>query len=737
MNWNIRIPRRGQAPSSGAGPIRLRRALASLALLAALAEGAGCHRAFSRSKAPVILISIDTLRADHLPMYGYKEVETPALAALAKDSIVYGNAVSHVPLTLPSHTTVMTGLLPPQTSVRDNTGYVLPADRVTLAAELKKQGYATGGAVSTVVLLKASGVSRGFDFYDDDIEAKGPGLSIAMIQRSGMATEGILEGWAGGVERGPFFAFLHLYEPHTPYDPPEPYKSRYADRPYDGEIAAADAVVGKFVESLKRAGVYERALVILMSDHGEGLGDHGEDEHGVLLYRETLHVPLMVKLPGQERAGEKVGRVVGLVDIFPTVMEVLGYPAPAGLAGRSLLSGGDGARDVYSETLYPRYHYGWSDLAALTRERFEYIRGGSDEELYDYGADPGQKENLAGGLPPAFRSMRNALAGIARPRQAPGASDPEQLKKLAALGYLGSASPPENAENLPSPRTHIGEMTDLKEVLKLYSQKKYEESIRAGRDLLRKNPRMSDVWASIANSYHKLGRNDEAIAALKEQDKLSPGSPITLSSFATEYLEMGNLDEAKLYAERAIAVNGPAEAHEVLATIYLQKKQYDAAEQEALKAQGGYRQKRKPQVILAQVAKARGDLPGALAKLDEILRKSSEKEEGDLSNVNYLRGDILARMGRNAEAESAFKAEIASFPNNGQAWTALAVLYASEGRSDEARATLADFARKAPNGRTYQAIGETFDVLGSPDEGRRWKAMARSAGFRGTLPSGS
>jgi tetratricopeptide (TPR) repeat protein len=311
------------------------------------------------------------------------------------------------------------------------------------------------------------------------------------------------------------------------------------------------------------------------------------------------------------------------------------------------------------------------------------------------------------------------------------------LKKLAALGYLGSASPPENAENLPSPRAHIGEMTDLKEVLKLYSQKKYEESIRAARDLLRKNPRMSDVWASIANSYHKLGRNEEAIAALKEQDRLSPGSPITLSSFATEYLEMGNLDEAKLYAERSIAVNGPAEAHEVLATVYLQKKQYDAAEQEALKAQGGYRQKRKPQVILAQVAKARGDLPGALSKVDEILRKSSEKEEGDLSNVNYLRGDILARMGRNAEAEAAFKAEIASFPNNGQAWTALAVLYASEGRSDDARNTLAEFARKAPNGRTYEAIGETFDVLGAPAEGRRWKEMARQAGFRGTLPSGS
>jgi tetratricopeptide (TPR) repeat protein len=194
---------------------------------------------------------------------------------------------------------------------------------------------------------------------------------------------------------------------------------------------------------------------------------------------------------------------------------------------------------------------------------------------------------------------------------------------------------------------------------------------------------------------------------------------------------MGDLDQAKLYAERSIAVNGPAEAHEVLASVYLQRKELDAAEQEAVRAQGGYRRRRKTQVLLAQVAKARGDLPGALQRLDEIVRQASEKEEGDMSNVQYLRGDILARLGRNAEAELAFRKEIELFPNNAQAWSGLAILYASEGRSDEANRTLLHFAEVSPNARSYEAIGEAYDVLGAPEQGKRWKAMARRAGFRG------
>jgi tetratricopeptide (TPR) repeat protein len=700
-------------------------------LLAALPL-AGCGKGFRASgKAPVILISIDTLRADHLPAYGYEKVATPGIDAFRKDSILYGNAVSHVPLTLPSHATLMTGLLPPQGGVRDNTGYVLSDKHATLALELKKDGYATGAAVSTVVLVKSSGISRGFDFFDDDIEAKKAGMSISMIQRAGLETEKVSEEWIRAHEGSPFFYFLHLYEPHTPYEPVEPYRSRYPDNPYDGEIATADAIVGRFLDFLKGEKIYDGAMVILLSDHGEGLGDHGEDEHGTLLYRATLHVPLMVKLPGGRLGGSRVTRTVGLVDVFPTVAAVVGIPVPEGLSGVSLLEdGGKGAgRRIYSETLFPRYHFGWSDLACLTDGQYEYIHA-PREELYDYLSDPGEAKNLAAGLPPAFRSMRNELLGMNRPRQAPGASDPEQVKKLAALGYLGSSAAPESAENLPDPKDHIQELHQMKIALKLYSEHKYEEFLVELHKLLKQNPRMSDGWGFLANALHKLGRNEEAIAALKEEDRISPGSPTTLSSFATEYFEMGDLKQARLYAQRSIAVNGPAEAHEVLAGVYLREKNYDAAEREALKAKGGYRKKKKPLIVLAQVAKGRGDLSGALAQLDAVKAMVDEQGEGDMSNVNYLRGDILARLGRNAEAEAAFRAEIKDFPNNVQAWTGLSLLYASQGRSDDARRTLLELVRTSPNPRSYGAAAEAFTVLGDPGQARRLRDLARQGPHR-------
>src|SRR5262245_15079853 len=264
--------------------------------------------------APVVLISVDTLRADHLPAYGYRAVETPALDALRKDSVLFENAYSHVPLTLPSHTSVFTGLLPPQTGVRDNLGYALGDGPPTIASFLKAQGYATGGAVSAIVLSHATGVSRGFDFYEDNVEPTRFSQAISRVQRDGEETAGVLEDWIGPRSDQPFFAFLHLFEPHSPYEPPEPFASKYR-LPYDGEIARADQIVGRFVKYLQDQEVYDRALVIFMSDHGEGLNDHGEDEHGVLLYREAIHVPLFVKFPRSRRAGETVSAPVALTDL--------------------------------------------------------------------------------------------------------------------------------------------------------------------------------------------------------------------------------------------------------------------------------------------------------------------------------------------------------------------------------------------------------------------------------------
>src|ERR1019366_2708962 len=299
---------------------KLGAAACALGLLAA-----GCRRGAPRESfpgAPIILISVDTLRSDHLPAYGYAGVETPALDALRKDSILYERAWSHVPLTLPSHASILTGLEPSAHGLHDNLGYRLKAGVPTLAELLKKQGYETGAAVSCFVLKGDSGIARGFDFYDDAVEPAEGQAALGQVQRAGPDTEARLETWlAARPPGGKLFAFLHLYEPHTPYEPPEPFKTRYAAQPYDGEIAQADAIVGKFLAFLKARGPYDRALIVFLSDHGEGLGDHGESEHGMFLYRETLQVPLFVKLPGGKRAGETVATPAALADVFTTLAE--------------------------------------------------------------------------------------------------------------------------------------------------------------------------------------------------------------------------------------------------------------------------------------------------------------------------------------------------------------------------------------------------------------------------------
>jgi arylsulfatase A-like enzyme/tetratricopeptide (TPR) repeat protein len=706
-------------------------------LIGVVLGAAGCRGRASFPKAPVLVISIDTLRADHVPAYGYHDVATPALDALRRDAVLFENAYSHVPLTLPSHVTMLTGQLPPQAGVRDNTGYVLSADHPTLAERLGRSGYACGAAVSAVVLAKTSRIDRGFDFYDDNVEAAAPGLPLGAIQRSGFESERIAEDWVGAHADRPFFFFLHLYEPHTPYAPPEPFASTYRQRPYDGEIATADAIVGKFLAFLKAKGLYDGAVVILMSDHGEGLGDHGEQEHGLLLYRESLHVPLLVKLPGRRRAGESIARPVGLVDVFPTVLELVGLEAPPGIAGAPLLAPAAGAqgkpREIYSETLFPRYHFGWSDLAALTDDRYSYIHG-PRAELFDIVADPGEKRDLSPGLPAAFRSLRAELLAIPRPRQAPGASDPEQIRKLASLGYIGQASPSETAENLPDPRDHVAELEEMRAALALYSGRRYDEAAAAFRALLAKNPGMADAWGSLAETEHKLGRHEASLAALERQDRLAPGSPHILLSFANQYLELQDFDRARLYAERALAANAPPEANEVLARIALARRDWPEAERQANLALEGHQGRKLPYIVLAQVRRARGDLPGALQMLDEVQAKLQRSGQGEMSNLHYFRADILARMDRTAEAEAEFRKELSIFPDNTAAWSGLALLHASLGHPEATRRDLEDLLRAVPTPRGYAAAAETLRILGDTESARRLEERARVGG--GSAPAG-
>jgi choline-sulfatase len=688
----------------------------------------GCRREGPRvfPSAPVVLICVDTLRADHLPAYGYAGVATPHLDALRRDSLLFANAYSHVPLTLPSHASLFTGLLPPQNGVRDNIGYTLAPRIETLASYLKKAGYATGGAVSSIILARATGIDRGFDFYEDGIEPTAPGQSLGRVQRDGGRTLDRLRGWIEKTPGAKLFAFLHLFEPHTPYEPPEPYKSRYPIA-YDGEIARADEIVGEFLGLLRSRGLYEKAVIVFLSDHGEGLNDHGEEEHGVLLYREAIRVPLLVKLPGSRRAGENIAAPVALIDVFPTIAAALGLDAPAGLPGISLLAGREaaGSRRVYSETLYPRLHLGWSDLASLEDERYQYIEA-PRPELYDMVADPGEKRDLAAGLPPAFRSMRLELSRLPRALQAPGASDPERVKKLAALGYISatSSSLTSASASLPDPKDRVGAVEKLKTGFGHLQAGRFAQAAPLFRELLAQDPGMTDVWGMLAQADLQLGNEREALQALKQSARLSP-SPEALMALAEFYLETGRYDLAREHALLA-GESGASDTREALARIAVAAGDWATAEREAAAALERSPERRGPHLVLARVRKARGDLAGALAELEAVRTLAEREKQPPLFGLSFLRGDVLARLGRSDEAEASFREETRDFPSSPPAWTGLAMLYASQGKGEQALETLRALERVKTPGALY-AAARTYEILGDRESAMRVRREIRRA----------
>jgi arylsulfatase A-like enzyme/Tfp pilus assembly protein PilF len=704
---------------------------------------AGCARprgAFPGSS--IFLISIDTLRSDHLPAYGYRSVQTPNIDGLASDGILFEHAYAHVPLTLPSHATLFTGLLPGENGVRDNVAFSLSGSRETMASFFGKHGYATGGAVSAVVLSHETGIARGFGFYEDSVEPTRVRESLGRVQRSGRETQGKLVEWietektgAQGPARArrPLFAFLHIYEPHSPYEPPEPFASRYGDRPYDGEIAAADAVVGEFLGQLKTLGLYDAAIVLLVSDHGEGLGDHSEAEHGVFLYREAIQVPVILKLPGGHLRGQRSSAPIGLVDLFPTLAALAGLAPPEKLSGRRVdpLSPGPRPPDraVYSETFYPRFHLGWSDLASLTTDRHQYIEA-PRPELYDLRADPAEKRDLSASRSSEFRRLRLELLRRRQLPPAPGATDPERARKLASLGYLTQTAP-ETSGPLPDPKDRIGEVEQLKEAFGFFTRGEYDRAASLLSTLLDRRSSMSDAWEIYAQTLQRLGRKEEALAAYTTADRLTPGNAPLLLEMSHFFLESGNLQDAKKYARLAEAAGAP-QVHETMARIAIAGHDLAAAEAEARRALEGHPGLRIPLLILARVSRERGDLSAAMSSLDEVSRLTREKGLPVLSSASALRGDVLARLGENDAAEAAFREEIRIFPQNSEAWCNLALLYGSEGREILAKETLFDLVRAAPDAENFRAAAHTAQILGDRETATR---LGREAARRFGAPA--
>jgi len=677
--------------------------------------------------APVVLVSIDTLRADRLPLYGYRAGSTPALDRLGREGIVFEDAYSHCPMTLPAHASLFTGLLPPHHAVRDNIGFRLAPERRTLATRFKAAGLRTGGAISAYVLRGATGIGQGFDFYEDALEIAGGTESMGNLQRDGAVAVDALAKWIEAQPGARFFAFLHLYEPHSPYAPPERHRGRAT--PYDGDVSYADELVGRFLDRLKTNGVYDRALIAVTSDHGEGLMDHGEEEHGIFLYREALRVPLILRLPGAARGGSRVTGIVAQSDIAATLLDLAGQPADGmdGVTLRPAIGGPAPNRAVYSETYYPRYHFGWSELTAATEGRYRYVRA-PKPELFDLSADAGEKTNLAAGRASVASAMDRWLAekaasgADAKPEDVPS----DVREKLQALGYVGTGSGAAEKSDRPDPKDKIGSYEDFKRGLALRLGGQRAAAAEQLRKVVQQSPDMADAWEMLGVTLIELDRKADGIAAYDRVITLDPTRAEPHLALARIYALDGRRDLAEKHADIA-ARREPGKAYETLASVMLDGAQWDRAREYARKSLDADPRRVMSHFALGVVARRSGRFEEAIAAYRRAEQENRLQKGSVVLSLHAGIADCLARLGREAEAEAEFRAELAAIPWSRDGRVGLAMLQRSQGRDTEARATLEGLlsADPRPGAETYWTIVRSFGVLEDARAAQEWAARAR------------
>jgi arylsulfatase A-like enzyme/Tfp pilus assembly protein PilF len=712
--------------------------LAALCTTLAAVGGWRFARASAPVSGPIIIISIDTLRADHLPAYGYTRVATPAIDALAADGVVFERAYSHAPQTLPAHAALLSGQLPFESGVRDNVGFTIKPGERLLPQMLRDRGFTTAGVVSSYVLRKDTGIAQGFDFFDGEMPAGSAELSIGQVQRDGGESELIAEHWLDSIGTARAFLFLHLYEPHKPYAPPERF-SRYA--PYDGEIAYADEIVGRLVKYLKSHQFYDRSTVILLSDHGEGLGDHGEQEHGLFVYDEAIHVPLIVKQESNVGAGRRVASVVQHIDLVPTILDLVRAPVPGGLRGRSLKpvledSGALPPAAVYSEALYARYHFGWSELTAITDDRYRYIKA-PREELYDLQHDPREQANIAAARPQPRQALRGALdrvvagASIHPPRDVPA----EARERLESLGYVGGQSfaAPRPGESLPDPKDKRQILEQYREAVELAAARRWPQAIAVLEEILRGDPEMADVWGQLAIFATRLDRFDLAADAYAHHIELQPDEPTAYIGAAAALLKLRKLDEARDHARLAADVAPPANrraraaAHEMLARIALARHDPDQAREEARLGKEADPTLPLPLFIEARVLYDEARYEDALLLFERAIGELKKPGALQMIELHFYTADTLARLERSDEAEAEFFEELKYFPQNTRARAGLAMLYQAGDRFDEAEAVLGDMIRITPTPESYALAARLYSMFGNRKQAEALRAESRRA----------
>jgi arylsulfatase A-like enzyme/Tfp pilus assembly protein PilF len=517
----------------------------------------------------VILITIDTVRADHIACYGAKQVQTPTTDALAHDGILFEHAISQVPLTWPSHAVILTGTYPFQNGVQDFTGQPLAPQFRSLAQAFKQHGYSTGAVVSAFVLDRSWGLARGFDFYDDAFSPEEfQKRDLGLVDRKAGESVTHVINWLKQATHRPFFFWLHLYDPHSPYDPPEPYHTQYRDHLYDGEIAYADHELGRLIAWLKSNHLYERTMIVLLSDHGESLGDHGEKEHGFFVYNSTVHIPLIVKPTAGSgfRPGGRIARPVETVAVAPTLLAAAGIKdaVEKQFNSRGLLGAAAGKEDAaYSETFYPLNSFGWSPLHALETARYHYVDA-PQPELYDLSADPEEKNNLVTSQGATASVLKEKLRSLLQrnPYKPPEGGNanlsPDALEKLRSLGYVAYHSPvsPEAlAAGLPDPKTKLEEFNSILSAEDAFHTNDFEKGERLLTKVREQDPKMYIVPFMLGEAG--LAKKDwpEAESEFKKCLDLNPNFDQAMTGLSRALLYQNKDEEAKQWARNALKYN--------------------------------------------------------------------------------------------------------------------------------------------------------------------------------------
>jgi arylsulfatase A-like enzyme/Tfp pilus assembly protein PilF len=673
----------------------------------------------------VILVTLDTLRSDRLSCYGSALVDTPNIDGFASEGVLFSNAASTVPFTLPAHSSILTGLYPPGHGVRENVGYTLDPSIPTLAEVLSEGGWDTAGFVGAFVLDGRWGIDRGFDHYFDDFNlADFETANLSSVQRSGDVTIAEAVRWLDERPRdAPFFLWLHLYDPHDPYTPPEPFKSQYPGRPYDGEVAYTDSLIGEFRLALEQRNLLATSMVILTADHGEGLGDHGEGQHGFFVYDTTIHVSLIVRPPTPVGGGRVVESAVSHVDLFPTVLDAVGLSAPKRVHGQSLLPmilGEDVEMDrgVYSESLYPLLHYGWAPLRAIRTDDRKLISA-PRPELFDVIADPREERDLSleqpgvtSGLEARLADLREEIESDAPAAGAAPDIDAETLAQLQALGYAagqgGVGLEEETDRPRADPKDKIGvhrtimraqgliqndaetaertllavletdpDVLDAHQMLgQLAStQKRFEDALGYFRRALELDSTHKNSLMGMASSYRALGRREEALVGFRRV--LEVTGPDTRASIAIADIEI-NLER---FEEAAVALSEAAETTEVpglihnkLGEVRAEQGRSDEAMTLFVQAAGETDDFAVPYFNIAVLHEERGDAESAIANYEKAIDLAPKYYE-----AQFNLGRLLGHFGQVDRQQELWEASIESNPTFVQGYYYLSKLLMDRG----------------------------------------------------------